>query len=114
MKMDLNKVSYDGQWFDFGDFRTKIRPYPDSRMDVMFNDGNRVFSGEATFDRFSYCLEAWEGVVDANGQPLKLTSEVKKTIYDFNLGVVDGVSLPVFVLRTAGNMASAIENDTKN
>jgi len=118
MKIDLNKASYDGKWFDFGEARLKIRPYPMSRTDVAFKDGAVVFSGDASMDMFTYCMVEWEGVVDADGQPLKLTPDVKKKLYDFKLGKadIDGAetNLSDFVLRTARSMTEEIGADTKN
>jgi len=119
MKIDLGKVSYDGQWFDFGEARLKIRPYPASRTDVAFKDGAVIFSGEAANDMFSYCLEAWEGVTDAEGKALKLTPAVKKQVYDFRIGkttMPDGTeeTMADFVLKTARSLTAGIEADVKN
>lgn len=119
MKIDLGKVSYDGRWFDFGESRLKIRPYPASRSDVAFKDGAMIFSGDAASEMFAYCLEAWEGVTDADGKALKLTAAVKKQVYDFRLGKAtekDGseTTLADFVLKTARSLTAEIEADTKN
>lgn len=119
MKIDLGKVSYDGQWFEFGEARLKIRPYPASRTNVAFKDGAVIFSGDAGNDMFSYCLEAWEGVTDAEEKALKLTAAVKKQVYDFRLGKAtekDGSerTLADFVLKTARVLTAEIEVDTKN
>lgn len=119
MKLNLAKVSYDGKWFDFGESKLKIRPYPASRAEVAFKDGARIYSGDAAWDMFSYCLEAWDQVTDAEGKALKLTSEVKKQVYDFRLGettLPDGSELPIsdFVLMTARKLTGEIEADAKN
>lgn len=119
MKLDLGKVSYEGRLFEFGEAKLKIRPYPASRTDVAFKDGAVIFSGDAAFDMFAYCLETWEGVEDAKGKPLALTPAVKKQVYDFRIGravTPDGKeeTLADFVLRTAREMTAAIEADTKN
>ena len=119
MKIDLNRASYDGKWFDFGEARLKIRPYPMSRTDVAFKDGAVVFSGDASLDIFTYCLTEWEGVVDADGGPLRLTPDVKKKIYDFKLGRAvneAGIEEPLsdFVLRTARTLTDEIGADAKN
>lgn len=114
MKIDLSKASYDGRWYEFGESRLKIRPYPLSRADVALKDGAVVFSGDASMDMFSYCLTEWEGVVGADGTVLKLTPDVKKKLYDFKLGRVDEDSLPDFVLRTARALTEEIGTDTKN
>lgn len=119
MKIDLGKVSYDGRWFEFGEGRLKIRPYPASRTDVAFKDGAVIFSGDAAHDMFGYCLEAWEGVTDADGKDIKLTAAVKKQVYDFRLGKAteaDGteITLADFVLKTARALIAELEADTKN
>jgi len=119
MKLDLAKISYDGRWFDFGESRLKIRPYPASRTDVAFKDGAVLLSGDAGHDMFAYCLEAWEGVTGADDKPLKLTPAVKKQVYDFRLGkslAADGTEETIadFVLRTARTLTAEIETDTKN
>ena len=114
MKLDLNKISYEGKFFDFGESRLKIRPYPMSRMDLVFKEGAMVFSGDASLDMFLYCLTEWENIVDAEGNPLKLTPDVKKKIYDFKLGSVGEDSMSEFVLKTARSITEAIGDDTKN
>lgn len=114
MKIDLNKASYEGKWFDFGESRLKIRPYPLSRTEVTFKDGAVVFGGAAAMDMFVYCLTEWEGVVDAEGKSLKLTEDVKKKIYDFKLGRMDDDTLSDFVLKTARVLTEEIGADTKN
>jgi hypothetical protein len=118
MKIDLNKASYDGKWFDFGEARLKIRPYPMSRTDTTIKDGAMVFLGDASMEMFTYCLTEWEGVVDADGKPLNLTIDVKKKIYDFKLGCVKKdektVSLSDFVLITARKLTEEIGAETKN
>jgi hypothetical protein len=114
MKIDLNKVSYDGKWFDFGEARLKIRPYPLSLTDIAFKDGAMVYAGDASLEMFIYCLTEWENVVDADGQPLKLTPDVKKKIYDFKLGRDKEDVMSGFVLRTARSLTEEIGNDSKN
>lgn len=118
MKIDLNKASYEGKWFDFGESRLKIRPYPLSRTDVAFKDGAMVFSGDASLEMFIYCLTEWEQVVDADGKPLKLTADVKKKIYDFGLGSITEdekvETLSGFVLKKARSMTEEIGAETKN
>lgn len=119
MKLDLSRVSYDGKFYDFGGGRLKIRPYPATRNEIAFKDGAVIFSGDAGWDMFDYCLEAWEGVTDAEGKELKLTKAIKKQIYDFRLGVAtlpDGkeTTMADFVLATARARTSEIEEDVKN
>jgi hypothetical protein len=119
MKIDLGKVSYEGKWFDFGEARLKIRPYPASRTDVAFKDGAMIFSGEAANDMFDYCLEAWETVSDIDGKAIKMTRAVKKQVYDFRLGkttMADGTEevMSDFVLKTARALMVEIEADVGN
>jgi hypothetical protein len=119
MKINLDKVSYDGKWEPHGDGKLKIRPYPSSRSEIAFRDGVVIMSGESGLDMFTYCLEQWEGITDAVGQPLALTEAVKKQIFDFQLGQVtepDGslVSISNRVLTVARRMSREIEADVKN
>lgn len=119
MKIDLNKANYDGDWYEFGGIRLKIRPFPMSRADVSFKDGAVVISGDSSHDMFAYCLVDHEGLVDADGKPIKLTPEVKKKIYDFKLGRSidengDEASLSDFVIRKARLRQEQIGNDEKN
>ena len=118
MKIDLSKVSYDGQWFDFGEARLKIRPYPSSREDIAIKDGAMILSGGSGCDMFNYCLEAWENVTGADDQPLKLSPQVKKQIFDFGLGSAgeEGKEMTMsnFVLTTARKLRDALEDDVKN
>ncbi len=111
MQIDIGRVKYEGNWVEFGDAKLKIRPYPASRSNYFVKDGGQmVISGDEQHQVFEYCLEAWENVVDVGGRPLKLTSEVKKTIFDFGLG--DGMA--PFVLRTARELREAHESAIKN
>jgi hypothetical protein len=114
MIIDLAKVSYDGRWYDFGGARLKIRPFPLSKSDVLVKEGAVVISGDEVCEMFQYCLVEWEGVLDAVGQALKLTEEVKKKIYDFKLGIVDGLAMSGFVLNTARALTDEIGISAKN
>lgn len=114
MKIDIGKASYDGRWYEFGEARLKIRAYPMSRQDVAIKDGAIIISGDASADMFNYCLVEWEGVTGADNEPLKLTADVKKKVYDFKLGQVDDRSISEFVILTARKLQMEIETDTKN
>lgn len=119
MKIDLGKASYEGREYDFDSARLTIRPYPASRSDVQVKDGAIVLSGASARDMFMYCLTKWENVVGADDQPLKLTDDVKKKIFDFRLISApdekgDTVSLSDFVIRKAREMSEEITADTKN
>ena len=99
MELNIAKNPYDGKWFDFGNGRLKIRPYPASKQGFAIRDGNVVFPGEQTLNMFLYCLEAWENYVTPapENKPIELTAEVKKKIFDFRLGstVIDGNELTI-------------------
>jgi len=114
MKIELDKVSYDGRWVDHGEARLKIRPYPKSMADVILKDGGVVISGGNSFEMFSYCLQDWDGVSDADAKPLKLSPAVKKKIFDFQLGKVDGVSIGDKVLSVIREQIVALEEEEKN
>ncbi|MEN6623601.1 MAG: hypothetical protein ABFD50_18905 [Smithella sp.] len=119
MKIDLTKVSYDAKWFDFGDARLKIRPFPMSQQDVAIKDGAIIMTGDNGQKRFVYCLTEMENVPGADGKPLPCTSEVKKTIYDFRLGIIKGtkgedICMSDFVLLKTNEMAQEIVEASKN
>lgn len=119
MKIDLSRVSYDGEWVDFGGIRLKIRPLPASMVNITVKDGGIVLSGADGLLAFDHCLTDQQGIVDAAEKPLKLTSSVKKMIYDFKVDpsvcpVVDGVSLVDFVLQHIRGRAERIADETKN
>lgn len=88
MELNIDKCSYDGKWYDFGNGRLKIRAYPASRQSFAVKDGNVVFPGETGLERFKYCLTAWENYVTPapENKAITLTDEVKKKVYDFRLG----------------------------
>lgn len=114
MKLETKKTSYESKWFDFGDARLKVRPYPASRVDIGFKAGQVIIAGESSYEMFAYCLTEWEGVVDSDGTELKLTDAVKKTIFDFKLGTIDGVTMSDFVISKAREIMEAITEDIKN
>ena len=94
MQLDITDLTYEGTWYDFGDGKLKIRPYPASKSDVVFRDGSLVITGENQYEIFSYCLEEWKDFVDADGKPLALTDAVKQKVFDFQLA-----GIPLFVLN---------------
>ena len=119
MQIDLTKVSYEGRVFDFGDAKLTIRPYPKSRVDIIIKDGAMVLSGASALDMFIYCLTKWENVPDANGNPLKLSVDIKQKIYDFHMGVItdekgEKICMSDFVIRTARGMSEENAAETKN
>lgn len=114
MIIDMAKISYEGRWYDFGDGRLKIRPYPMSKSNVIIKDGAMIISGDESCEMFQYCLVEWERVQDAEGKDLKPTNEVKKKIYDFKLGEAGGQSMSGFVLVTARALTEEIGAAVKN
>lgn len=112
MDLKLDKVSYDGEWFDFGDMRLKIRPYPASRSTLSIKDGAFMISGAENFNKFSYCLIEWDSMAE------KLTAETKKKIFDFRLGKIkiDDVDICMadFVIQKADELFQKAEALEKN
>lgn len=111
MDLKLEKVSYDGEWFDFGDMRVKVRPYPASKVILTIKDGAFMVSGEQNLNKFIHCLVDWENKE-------KLTGEVKRKIFDFRLGKteIDGteICLSDFVIQKADEMFAKVEAAEKN
>lgn len=123
MELNLGTVSYDGKWFDFGGGRLKVRPHPGSKVNFAIKNGVSVVLGEQTFDKFAYCLEAWEGFTapardGKPGEPIVLDDTVKRKIFDFRIGkaVVDGaeVVLVDFVITKADELFAEIRGAEKN
>jgi len=112
MDLKLDKVSYDGEWFEFGDMRLKVRPYPASRSMLTVRDGAIIISGMENFNKFAYCLVEWEGTAD------KLTAEIKKKIYDFRLGRTkiddNDICMSDFVIQKADELFQKAEALEKN
>lgn len=115
MDLSLDKVSYEGEWFEFGTAKIKIRPYPASKNVLRLKDGALEISGELNLNKFMFCLEAWE----STGSKLpELNAEIKKKMFDFRLGKakIDGVEicLSEFVIRKADELFQKIEDSEKN
>lgn len=109
IRLDLDKFSYDGQWYDFKDGRLKIRPFPRSMENNTLSRDGIVVRGEDAFEKFSYCLVDWEGVTGANDAPLALTPNVKKVVFDSGMG-----GIPAFVLKKVAELDAEWESDQKN
>jgi hypothetical protein len=111
MDLKLDKVSYDGEWFNFGDMRVKVRPYPASKVTLVIKDGAFMISGEQNLNKFQHCLVEWENTE-------KLTNEVKRKVFDFRLGKaeIDGADtcLADFVIQKADELFRKIEAAEKN
>lgn len=92
LKLDLTKLSYEAQWYDFGGARLKVRPYPMSKANLVFKDNGLIISGEDQCEVFKYCLVTWERVTGLDGKDLPCTDEIKQKIFDFRLaGIADFV-----------------------
>lgn len=119
MELDLDKPSYEGRWVDFGNGRLKIRAYPASKQNFITKDGNIIFLGEQTLDKFKYCLMDWDNYVKTGTQEkIILTDEVKKRLYDFRLGqaVIDGKEMTIsdFVILKADELFREMTEAEKN
>lgn len=101
MKIAMKELSYEPRWFSFPDRAAavtqegpalEIRPYPFSQSNVLLRDGGFVITGEEQFKIFKHCLNSWRGFVGDDDQPLKLTEDVKKVLFDFRVqGIADFV-----------------------
>lgn len=137
--MQINLKSIESQWYDFptpeGDkIRLKIRYYPlglientfrrqeDGRMEVIWKNSERK-------KRYMYCFEAAEGLVDADGKPIKLDAEIllevekngktekekvtfKEIIFDYDHILLTGI--PAFVLEKGEALTELKEIEEKN
>jgi len=110
MQIDLSLLSYDPQWYAFRDgAELEIRPFPNSRGNVAWRNGEMVLSGEERLERFMYCLSGWKGLTDADGKPLKCSEQVKKAIFDFNVA-----GIPEFVAEKDREFHERKEQEEKN
>lgn len=114
--LDFKQLSYDARWHEFdatGEApfpRLKIRPFPASMGSATITDKGMVLSGEDRLERFCYCLVDWDGVVDAETQaPIKLTDEIKRKVFDFDLA-----GIPAFVLSKGREWEIEKDADEKN
>jgi len=108
MQIDIG-ATYDPQWYDFGDARLFIRPYPSSKSNLVIRDGRPVISGEDQWDIFNYCLVDWKNVTDATGATISCTEDIKKKVFDFAMA---GIS--AFVLEKSRQFHLAEEDAEKN
>lgn len=119
MELNLDKISYDGKWFDFGNGRLKIRTYPVSKQNFVMKDGNIIFLGEQSFDKFKHCLVDWDNYVKAGTEEkIILTEEVKRKVYDFRIGLtaIDDKELSIsdFVITKADELFKEMVEAEKN
>ncbi|MBU1067662.1 hypothetical protein KKE60_07725 [Patescibacteria group bacterium] len=109
MKINVRELSYEAEWYEFGDARLKIKPYLFSSTDMVFRDGGVVISGKQHCKMFKDCLIDWENVADADGKDLPCTDEIKQKIFDARLaGIHD------FVLTKCWEFAEAKGDQEKN
>ena len=119
MELNLDKISYEGEWFEFGNGRLKIRAYPLSKQDFVIKNGNLVILGEYELAKFKYCLLDWDNYVKPGTQEkIILTDEVKQKVYDGRLGVtmIDGKELSIseFVRIKADELFEKMAEAEKN
>ena len=119
MDLELNTVSYEGKWFDFGNARLKIRPFPASRVNLRYKEGAVILAGENTLEKFRYCLQAWEGFVSSgDAKPIELTDEIKRKVFDFRLGSVkigeQDMTISDFVISKADELFLEMVSAEKN
>lgn len=119
MELNFDKPSYEGKWFEFGNGRLKIRAYPASKQNFVMKDGNIVFLGEQSLDKFKYCLMDWDNYVKAGTkEKIVLDDEVKTKVYDFRLGsaVINNKEMVIsdFVILTADELFKEMVETEKN
>jgi len=119
MELNLDKLSYDGKWFDFGNGRLKIRPYPTSEQNFVVKDGNIIFLGEQSLEKFKYCFEGWDNYVKkGTTDKIILDDVVKKKLYDFRVGKTmigeKELSISDFVILKADEMMKETQAAEKN
>ena len=115
MKLTIGKYG-EGKWFDFGDGKLKIRPYPASMSNVQANiDGFVVISGEDQLKAFKFCLQEWKNFTDEKtGKDVELTDKVKDYIYNYPDLEHDGTGISIFVLQKGKIAAETLEQEEKN
>jgi len=109
MKEDENKLTIDWtdlsmepKWYDFftGEVVPEpakdafgayllIAPYPAEMAGVVIRqDGTMEFTGSQQKKIFDHCFKDFRGnkIVDANGQKLVFSEDIKDKIFDYNLG----------------------------
>ena len=112
MKIDLSKINWEGQWFDFKDeARLKIRPIPRSRQNFLLTQQGMRFDGSQRMEDFKFSLVAIEGIeiIDQKGNAVQLNDLVKQTIFDSNW---EGI--PDFVLEKQLFLAAQMAESEKN
>lgn len=118
MKINTKKNYSEARWFTkptgaeavADDPKFLVRPFPASKEEfVGRRDGTMVLTGKNLYDKFSYCLVAWENINGDDDQPLKLTEAVKQVVFDNGLG-----GIPAFVSECLNKIAEEKEELEKN
>ena len=113
MKIDIKAANYDAREESFGGSKLMIKPFPLSRSDAGLKDGVLILTGENNFKIFDESLESWD-IIGADGKPLPCTTEVKRKVFDFGLGEVNGEKISDFVIAKALNRTHKEEVEIKN
>ena len=125
MRLDFGSVTYSGKWYRYPDGEQveatddegvfiKIRMHPMSRSKMTMTTRGPLLDGQDHRDIFCYSFEKQRGMVGGDDKPLpeKLGDDVKRKIYDFNMG--DPVPLPNFVLPIAQRLEQQKQDAEKN
>ena len=113
MKIDIKTANYDARKETFGDSNLMIKPFPLSKSNAGLKDGVLILTGENNFKIFDESLVSWD-VVGADKKPLPCTTEVKRKVFDFGLGEVNGEKISDFVISKALNRTHKEETEIKN
>ena len=80
--MKIKRKSIKGQWVDYeGGVRLQIRPFPAS--EGIFTPTNAEELSQATWARYNYCLQGWEGLKEEDDSDFEFNEENKKFVFDF-------------------------------
>lgn len=115
MKIDIQKAYTKPEWFpmdknDKDGPKFKIRPFPASKESYNISGaGDLVLTGKNQLNKFVYCLMEWKNVEDAKGVSIAISDEIKRIVFEAQLG---GISK--FVLMKVAEMDVARSADTKN
>jgi len=110
MQINIAKETYEAKWYKMEDgSELKIRPYTVGQGDFIFRDGELVQSGQSRWKMFDYSLIDWKGVLDQDGNTLKLSDEIKQMVLDYALG-----DIPIFVINTNGELLIERREQEKN
>lgn len=107
--LDLTDISYDAKTYDFKNATLWIRPYPNSKANMKFEEGGVRLEGAERWKCFDHSLTKWENIMDANGKEIPFTQKTKRLVFDHNLG-----GIPGFVLEKAQAHNQALKAQEKN